>query len=53
LAAAWAWHGGRVSRAQAAMVERDEVFEPIPEMIGPLKKKLEALKEECRRRQYL
>ena len=53
LAAAWAWHGGRVSRAQAEMVDRAEVFEPIPEMVQSLEEKLEALKEECRRRRYL
>jgi xylulokinase len=53
LAAAWAWYGGKLSRAQAEMVAREERFEPIPEMIQPLEKKLEALKKECRRRQYL
>ncbi|OGP88982.1 MAG: hypothetical protein A2156_04880 [Deltaproteobacteria bacterium RBG_16_48_10] len=53
LAAAWAWYKGKVSRAQAQMVQRDEIFEPIPAMIEPLKGKREALKKECQQRGYL
>ena len=53
LASAWAWYGGKVSRAQAEMVQRDEVFEPISEMIQPLEEKLGALKRECQQRGYL
>ena len=53
LAAAWAWFRGRVSAAQEQMVRRDEWLEPIPEMIDPLRGKLEALKKECRQREYL
>jgi len=53
LAAAWAWFKGPVSAAQARMVRRGEVFDPIPEMNEPLREKLEALKEECRQRGYL
>jgi D-ribulokinase len=53
LAAAWVWHKGSVSAAQAQMVNREQVFDPIVEMEEPLKKKLEALKKECRRRGYL
>ena len=52
LASAWAWYEGKVSRAQAEMVQRDEVFEPIPEMIQPLEEKLGALKRECQQRGY-
>jgi xylulokinase len=52
LAAGWAWYQGSVSRAQTDMVRRDEVFEPIPGLIEPLKEKLKALREECRRRGY-
>jgi sugar (pentulose or hexulose) kinase len=53
LAAAWVWHKGSVSAAQARMVRRDEVFESIPEMKEPLKEKLEALKKECQKRGYV
>ena len=53
LAAAWAWHKGSVSAAQARMVNREQVFDPMVEMEEPLKKKLEALKKECRQRGYL
>jgi D-ribulokinase len=53
LAAAWAWFGGSVSAAQAQMVQRDEVFEPIPLMIERLKEKQEALKRECQQKGYL
>ena len=53
LAAAWAWHKGSVSAAQARMVKRDEIFEPIREMREPLKEKLEALKKECHQKGYL
>ena len=53
LAGAWAWFGGRVSAAQKQMVQREEMFEPIPEMIDPLRDKLEALKKECQKRGYL
>jgi sugar (pentulose or hexulose) kinase len=53
LASAWAWYGGKVSRAQAEMVQRDEAFEPISEMIQPLEEKLGALKRECQQRGYL
>jgi D-ribulokinase len=53
LASAWAWYGGKVSRAQAEMVQRDEAFEPISEMIHPLEEKLGALKKACQQRGYL
>lgn len=43
----------KVSAAQAAMVQRAETIEPAAALIEPLKQKLEALKNECRRRKYL
>ncbi len=53
LAAGWAWYGGSVSAAQAAMVERAEVIEPIPAWFAPLQAKLEELKHQCRHKGYL
>jgi sugar (pentulose or hexulose) kinase len=53
LAAGWCWYKGSVSAAQAQMVQREKVFEPIRTMIEPLTDKLEALKKECQRRGYL
>jgi sugar (pentulose or hexulose) kinase len=53
LAAGWAWYRGSVSAAQARMVKREEVFDPIPGLADPLKEKLEALKQACRQRGYL
>lgn len=53
LAAGWAWYGDSVSTAQANMVQRGEVFEPIPGLIKPLEEKLETLKAECHKRAYL
>ncbi|MCC7451376.1 MAG: FGGY-family carbohydrate kinase [Anaerolineae bacterium] len=53
LAAGWAWYGGSVSAAQAAMVERADVIEPIPAWFAPLQARLEELKHQCRRRGYL
>jgi D-ribulokinase len=53
LSAASAWHGGSVSAAQAAMVQRAEVLEPVPAWIEPLKQKLKELKAECRSRGFI
>jgi xylulokinase len=53
LAAGWAWHGGSVSAAQAHMVQRAEIVQPVQAWIGPLQDKLTELKAECKRRNYL
>jgi D-ribulokinase len=53
LAAGWAWFGGSVSAAQAAMVADDEVFEPFGGLVDTMKEKKEALKEACRKKGYL
>jgi len=53
LAASWAWYNGSVRAAQASMVRRKDLFDPIPEMEEPLREKLEVLKRECHRRGYL
>lgn len=53
LSAAWAWYSGSVSAAQAAMVQRAEILEPVPAWIEPLKQKLEELKAECRSRGFI
>ena len=53
LAAGWAWHRGSVSAAQAHMVQRGKVFEPMDGMFEPLQDKLEELKAECQQRGYL
>ncbi len=53
LAAGWAWYGGSVSAAQAHMVQRGKVFEPMEAMFEPLQDKLEDLKKECQQRGYL
>lgn len=52
LAAGWAWHGG-VSAAQGRMVRRIETIEPEAAWYAPLEAKLQELKQECRRQQYL
>jgi xylulokinase len=52
LAAGWAWYGG-VSAAQEIMVERIDTIYPVLTLTGALKLKLEELKSECHRRQYL
>jgi len=53
LAAGWAWHGGSVSAAQAHMVQRGKVFEPVEMLVQPLRDRLEELRRECQRRGYL
>lgn len=53
LAAGWAWYKGSVRKAQAGMVRKAEVFEPIAEVRSPLREKLEVLKKECQKRGYL
>ena len=53
LAGAWAWYDGSVSKAQANMVQEEEVIEPMEELVEPLRGKLEELKAECGKRGYL
>ena len=53
LAAGWSWFAGSVTRAQAMMVKRDEVFDPLPGKGEVLRQKMERLKEACRQRGYL
>jgi xylulokinase len=53
LAAGWLWFGGSVTQAQAMMVKRDEVFEPVLENEEPLRQKMERMKEACRLKGYL
>lgn len=52
LAAGWAWHGDSVSAAQAQLVQRAEVFEPLPALVQPMKDKLKELQTACHKRGY-
>jgi sugar (pentulose or hexulose) kinase len=53
LAAGWAWHGGSVGDAQAAMVHPAEQIAPQPDWFEAYQVKLEALKTACRQRHFL
>jgi xylulokinase len=53
LAAGWAWHGGSIGDAQAAMVRPAEQIEPRTEWFDVYQAKLEALKTACRQRHFL
>lgn len=53
LAAGWAWFGGSVTNAQAAMVKQAEQVTPNERWVAAYQDKLEALKRACQERHYL
>ncbi|HYO87462.1 MAG TPA: FGGY-family carbohydrate kinase [Candidatus Limnocylindrales bacterium] len=53
LAAGWAWYGGSVSKAQAALIHPDEVIAPHADWTRVYQDKLGALKDLCRQQNFL